>query len=58
MENQVTGHAWLQLAAAQGHEDAEAVRNDLAVSMTPAQQSQAQEIGAELQDRIESSQSE
>ena len=51
-ENYVRAYAWLNLAAAQGHEDAVSGKADLQPRMTAAQIAEAQELSTTLFARI------
>ena len=51
-EDYVFGYAWLNLAAAQGHELAREGKDNLQTLMTPDQIARAQELSTTLLDRI------
>ena len=55
LEDYVQAHAWLNLAAAQGHEKAPKGKDLLRGKMTREQVAEAQKLAAELWKRIESS---
>ena len=56
-EDDVKAYAWMNLAAAQGDEDAVKVKDALKKRMPPGQVAEAQKLASELWDRIESSKS-
>ena len=53
----VKAYAWYILAAAQGNEEASELKDSLREKMTTAQVAEAEELAAEIRDRIESSKS-
>ena len=57
LQDFMKAHAWMNLAAAQGDKEAAQDRDRLAARMTPEQMAEAQDLAAELRERIESSKS-
>ena len=51
-QDYVTAHAWFNLAAAQGNDEAAAGRDEVAEQMTPQQLSSAQDLARSLWNRI------
>ena len=51
-QDYVTAHAWLNLAAAQGNDEAAAVRDEIAAQITSQQLSAAQDLARDLWNRI------
>ena len=51
-QDYVTAHAWLNLAAAQGNDEAAAVRDEIAAQMPSQQLSSAQDLALSMWNRI------
>lgn len=58
MEDNVKAYAWINLAAAQGEEDAIKLKDELRPMMSAEQVAEAQKLSTELWERIGSSKSE